>query len=320
MLKLDLPFEEDNETELISMGDDERAAPRLRGLMGEPLAGLCALVGAFLLIDGTRHVACRASAGGFCGAAEGPFLALLILATILGAGFLLKASFDRYLRTRTQVLAAVIAALPFAHLLASVHDDPPAGTNRDAAIVRSFERSERSREALRDDVAALAVTIDEQRSMIERQAETIARQEEALAELTPELIADIAAREAARALDEGSEVFEARLAEQEDDLLSELVDRERRLDALRNVADRIAAAGPIERTAANGEEIVLSRDVVLIADHLGLEGAERQALGQDEDLSRCINVRKAERGPFAVMNHRLNPERYAEYLASCVTE
>jgi hypothetical protein len=313
MLKLDLPFEEQDGATLGEPASDESRLPELRGLVAEPLAGLVALVLAFALIDGTQHVACSTSEGAACGALQPVVLAAISLGTLLAAGFLLKAAFDRYMRRRTQVLAAILAALPLAHLLAGGHNlDAPVASSA-PQLEALIEETTTQREALRAELAGL-------RSRLAVQEAKLVAQENAIASLSPEAFAEIARAEALRVAEEETEAIAAKIDEREDDLLSELVAIERRRDALGAVGARIAARGPVPRPGVPAERLPedMGRDLAILAEYLGLEDEGRTALARDDELRACINVRKAERGPLAAMNHRLNRERYAAFLAGCV--
>ncbi|GGY50240.1 hypothetical protein [Parvularcula lutaonensis] len=318
MAGFDLPFPQTDEKLRTAEGESlrSRLVERVRGLRGDPLTMLAVTAALFFLFDAALHGLCGGGAEGFCGAPRQGAFSLLVLATLVACGFFVREAFGRYLFHRTQVLAAVVAALPLAHLLTTDHRPQEAAVADDkealayiGELEAALSASEADRQTLSFRIAALQTRIDQQQRTIDAMP----------APLDTQAVADIAAAKAAEVLAEGTltedEAAEAAPPRVDEPPLN-AAEIARRNAALKTVGPRIAAIGPVDRPALT-EPVALSPEMAEVAGRLQLDERERAILATDESQQTCIATRLAERGPLAAMNHRLNPDRFAAYLSSC---
>lgn len=315
MAGFDLPFPTDEAEPLASERQDalSGAKARAKALSGEPMAWLAAATAVFFAFDAGLHSACSSASEGLCGAPRLGVFTLVVLAAILVLGLSLREAFGRYLFRRTQILAALVAALPLAHLLATDHNSPVVvaeGPPGELPYIDELEAalaaSEADRQTLSFRVAALQTQMDQQQRTLDAMPAPMAVTE----------VEEIAAAKAAEVLSQEDQAIEEILEEQEARVISELEDRARRDEALKTVGERIAGAGPLLRPDA-AEPVALSQEMAEVANKLRLDERARAELALNEARQTCISTRLADRGPLAAMNQRLNPERYADYLASC---
>ncbi|NNU17581.1 hypothetical protein HK107_14715 [Parvularcula sp. ZS-1/3] len=320
MSGVDLPFAQEPEVETNSLAEKGRwLKSAFAARLGEPLIWLAVVVLLFFVLDTGLRAYCQ---GGRCGVGLGPAGGLLNIALLLGIGFTLKASFGRYLQERTQWLAALLAVIPVAYLLAYPRVTVPAPAAAQVVTepqaVTPSPVNPAQTEAITAELEAasamLAAAEEQQRRLRSEVAALSARLEalEAAPPVTEEAVRAIAAEtlQGVEAADE--EALSVLLEEREDALEAAVADRLRREASLATVGPRIAEAGPLVR-----EVPALSEELQQVAERLELSEAGVEALATDPDRQSCITTRLAERGALMTMNQRLNPERFADYLAPC---
>lgn len=317
---VDLPFAQQPKAEPSGLAERARGlSSAFFGRMGEPLIWLASVVILFFAMDVSLRATCG---GGRCGAAFGPASALLNACALLGIGFTLKASFGRYLEERTQWLAALVAVIPVAYLMAYprtalplpvakqgavepvVLTQPPVDPAPAAAVAAELEAAS----------AMLAAAEEQQRRLRTEFAALSERLEalEAAPSVTEDAIRAIAAEAIERAEVADEEALSVLLDERKDALEAAVTDRLRREASLATVGLRIAEAGPVVR-----EVPALPQELQEVAQRLELSQAGIDALAADPSQQSCVTTRLAERGALMAMNQRLNPERFADYLAPC---
>lgn len=287
----------------------------------DPILWLTAVAAGFFAADAALHTLCE---GGQCGAARTAATTGLTLAVLVSSGFLLLDAFGRYLQSSSKALAAVIAALPAAHLLAQGHGG-------DASLRAALDEALAVQGDLELQLAAFEAELEQQRSAFRR---PVARQSAASREVaealgTTRIEPQVPELEAQEPAEEGTALPPLRAAEEvevvetaidprvEEVLARDRAEERRRQQALLTVGPRIAAAGPVLRMRPVTE---LSPELEAVVGRLELSDAQRRALLRDPEVQTCLSTRLAERGPLMVMSHRVNTERLAEYLAPCLEE
>lgn len=319
----DLPFPSPTEGDISSMGDEQPGRAFLAKLR-EPLVALSLLTIGFFAADFILHGLCSAGSSS-CEAGVQNGRTLLTLGALVGAGFLLREAFSAYLFPRTRAIAAAIACLPAAHLLAVSHGVPapqqvamPAEPAVDLAPVEAaLVEAQADRDRLTSALTSLEARLAEAEAEAAADRAALEERLSSQAALTLADVETAAADAAAKLLAEEEREIEAKLEAQQNQVISKLAAQRARQTALAAVGPRIAAAGPVERVDAETLPAELPRDLEILADHLQLNEQARAELVNDEELQSCITVRKGERGAFQVMGHRMNPDRYAAFLAGC---